>query len=574
MKKGLSVLLAVVLMTALFAVFPTVGLAAADVNMDVSVSPTSLVTGGNISLNVVINNDGDEIQDVIVNVDGADVAELGNIAAGKTKEYNTDNYNLPTEKIGKDIKVIVKFTFEGEQQQISQSFKIAQQQANVSVGTAVEVDKTSVPKDTEVEFAFAIENQGDVKIENAQIKASALNGGRPVDDSFSLEPGKAKVIRYTGTIVKDITVEPVLTFTAAGKNYEEKMDTVKITVAEAGMDVQLTMSPESPMAGESVTFKVTMKNTGNQELSNIKLYDYSDNRVPTDSSSLGAGNSMTAEKTLSFDTNQQVGFYVTAEDPTGRELTFNSNVIDVTLGAEETPTPTPTTTADYASLLKLTVQVDETLHSETGNVKFLITLENTGTESFTNVVLSELTFGNIDSVSSIAGGEKKTFELEEAVEEPGTYEFVVTADDPNGEQIKIASEPVAVTLNQEPAGGDTLSTLLWVVGIIIVLIIGTGITLIVLVRKDKKKKAEEAKRAAARQAAAKRGGTQPGGTRQPVRQPGMTGAQRPQQPKAYEDDLDLEEELEEFHEPTVRRTTSPTVKRTNKRRDFDDRNNF
>ena len=68
MKKILSMSLAVLMVFGLFGAFPLTASAAADVDMNVTFSPTSLSTGGNIDLNVDVRNNGDAIQNAVLSL--------------------------------------------------------------------------------------------------------------------------------------------------------------------------------------------------------------------------------------------------------------------------------------------------------------------------------------------------------------------------------------------------------------------------------------------------------------------------------------------------------------------------
>ena len=159
------------------------------------------------------------------------------------------------------------------------------QAGKVSLAMTASADKTAVAKNTDVTFSFAIENKGNVKVENCQIKASNLNGGKVIE-SFSLDSGKSKLVTYTGEVVKDMEITPTITYTAKNKNYTEKMNKITVKVTDAVLDVKISPQSTTLTAGESTEVDVTLKNTGNTNLKNIVLYDNSDNKVVLPSASL------------------------------------------------------------------------------------------------------------------------------------------------------------------------------------------------------------------------------------------------------------------------------------------------
>lgn len=576
MKRTISIVIVIALLLAIAPL--SVAQAAPNVSVEVGYSPTALFTGGNIDLSITVSNNEEEaISDVVLKVDGVQLAELGNVQPGEPREYTT-SYTVPTEKLGKDISVVAEYLYQGEVFSSTAVIHVAQKQANVKVATTTKVDKTAVPKDGKVTFTFAVENQGDTKIEKAYIKASALNGGKNLNQEFSLEAGKATIINYTATITEDITVEPVLTFVAVGKNYSEKLDTIKVTVSEANILLSISTDLLTVQQNEDVVINVTMQNTGNVDLTDVRLYDSAETKVPTDKAALAAGESMTATRTMQFAESGEIGFFVKAKDADGREYTFNSNVLRMeVLDAEETAG------VDYASQLKLTVTVDQSRLEQEGIAVFNITLANLAELPFTNVVVYESSLGNIETYSSFPSGEK-TLTREQEITTAGTYVFQVSAIDPDGNtiQVKSPSVNVSLTADQQVQPNSGLGTLLWIVGVVVVLIIGVGITLLVLMRKEKKKREQAARRTAAVPPTDRK---PVGTTARAAAAPVQPSARPMQAPVIEPKPAEPEQEFDDLEAPTpaqqedsgqsVYRQTPPVVpQKVKKRSDFEDRSNF
>ena len=590
MKKIVSFLLTILMVMGMLAAFPGVAMAADDLDMDVSYTPTTLMTGGEVKLTVNIKNNGDDVESAVLSVDGKTLAEFGNILSGGTKDYS-GTITVGSNQIGKNISVVLNYTYGGEQKSISQTINIGKKEANVELSTAVKVDKDTVPYNTKVNFTFVVENQGDVEFENATITASALNGGKAISKPFNVKAGDTEMVTYTGTIMKTITVEPVLKFTAAGKSYSKKMDKITVTMSDASMEVELTADTFTPEPDSDVVFSIKLTNNGNVDFKNIKVLDSFDNKIPTDSASLKAGESMNAQTALSFTESKQVGFTVTAEDSSGQSYTFNSNVLDIQVAAA---TETPTLTVNPSEMLQLDIVTDRTKLVSDGIVTFTLTLKNNSGGALQNVVLSEKTMGNLETIADLAPGEQE-FVKEVELKEDTKFVFSVTATDLQGNQIAVTSDEIEVTMDGKEAG-DGIGTLLWVIGIILVLIIGTGVTLLILMNKEKKRKREEEALNAKRQAQARRNAAN-AQARTVRRAPVPTPPAREdlydeaseqeeleedyrsefntfdvEEPQENEDDL-AEVELEE--EPTVRRrSVTSQPKKVNRKADFDDRNNF
>ena len=323
MKKFLSIMLTVILVLSMFAAAPLTAFAD-DVSMNVSVSD-AISSSGTVTVTISVSNNSDSnMSNTSATIDGDSLGSMGTIRAGgsATKSYT---YKVSDSQRGSRVTVHLDYD-EGSsttsvrlpnssaesdptpsasskpsasasasaRPSASASASASAEQGNVKVQKTVKADKTSVPYNSKVNFTFAIENQGDVTISNVRITSSALNSGNSVADSFSLAPGKAKVVTYTGTIVKDIEVSPKLSYTANGRSYEENFGTT-LSVKVSSANVTLTVQPASAtvQSGQPANFTVTMTNSGSDDLTNLKLFDSANQSVPITATSIPAGQTVT-----------------------------------------------------------------------------------------------------------------------------------------------------------------------------------------------------------------------------------------------------------------------------------------
>ena len=102
MKKAISFLLAVMLTVCAACALPSVAFAEGlntgesggeekpveNVNLAIkSYSPTSMVSGGDVTLDIAITNGGSDIQNAKLKIGGNTVADYGTITAGSTESY-------------------------------------------------------------------------------------------------------------------------------------------------------------------------------------------------------------------------------------------------------------------------------------------------------------------------------------------------------------------------------------------------------------------------------------------------------------------------------------------------------
>lgn len=570
-----------------------------NVNLAIkSYSPTSMVSGGDVTLDIAITNSGSEIQNVKLKVGGSTVADYGTMAAGASENYK-NAYNVSADKLDKDIEVELQYTFNGEQRSKKSSFKVAKKAASVSVSTAVKADSTEVASGSKVKLTFAIENKGNVKIENAKITASELNKGNPISSAFSVEAGDSKVITYTATINETTPIEPILTYTADGKTYTKNMETLTIQVNEVAMTVLASVSNAYPAADEEITFTISMNNSGNVDLQNLLLTASNGENVPLTSTRLPAEGTLEATFPITLEESGMISFTLTAEDENGEKYTYTSNMVDIVV--QEKPAE------DYTGKLSLVVTVDTSEYKKNNLLKFKLTIKNDSDSIFTDVKLTEDTIGELglNTISMLYPGESSydyNYQLEKELEQDTTYYFKMTAVDPDGYTVVVSANAIEVEVNGKKSNG--LGALIWIIIIIVLLLIGGGITLLVLINKEKKAQEQERELQARRvmrravertpvQRTAESAGTfehisgkpdfeeqetepehryQPSAEQLEIEQVGIREeqAEYPEiQPTQEEEN---KPELEEF--PQRRREKPAMPKRVNKSSDFMDRNNF
>ena len=514
MKKFLSIMLTVILVLSMFAAAPLTAFAD-DVSMNVSVSD-AISSSGTVTVTISVSNNSDSnMSNTSATIDGDSLGSMGTIRAGgrATKSYT---YKVSDSQRGSRVTVHLDYD-EGSsttsvrlpnssaesdptpsasskpsasasasaRPSASASASASAEQGNVKVQKTVKADKTSVPYNSKVNFTFAIENQGDVTISNVRITSSALNSGNSVADSFSLAPGKAKVVTYTGTIVKDIEVSPKLSYTANGRSYEENFGTT-LSVKVSSANVTLTVQPASAtvQSGQPANFTVTMTNSGSDDLTNLKLFDSANQSVPITATSIPAGQTVTETVSRTITQSGSYSFYLTAQDSSGSSFTFNSNAVTLTVSGA-----TPSATSAYANMLTISVQPSATELKSEGKVTFTIALNNTSQTQFSNVVISESSIGNIDTIAAMGPGETKVTK-EVTVSATQEFNFMVSATDVDGQTLTLSAAPVSVVVDNS-AGTGSLTTLVIIIIIVIVLIIVVAIILIVFARKDKKRRRRE-----------------------------------------------------------------------------------
>ena len=570
MKKAISFLLAVMLTVCAACALPSVAFAEGlntgesggeekpveNVNLAIkSYSPTSMVSGGDVTLDIAITNGGSDIQNAKLKIGGNTVADYGTITAGSTESYK-NSYNVSSDRLDKDIEVELQYTFNGDQRSKKSSFKVAKKAASVNVSTAVKADKTEVESGGKVKLTFAIENKGNVKIENATITASELNKGKSICSAFSVEAGNSKVVTYSATIT--------------------------INVDEVLLSVVASVSNAYPAADEEINFTIAMTNSGNVDMQKLALTASNGETIALSSTKLPAGGTLEAKVPITLEESGILSFKLKAEDAAGKESTYTSTPINIVV--QEKPAQ------DYTGKLSLIVTADTSAYKKENLIKFTLTLKNETDATFTDVALTEDSIGDLGlgTIAALYPGETSyTYELKAELDGHKTYYFKMTGVDPDGYTVMVSANAIEVEVNPKKSNG--LGALLWIVIIIVLLLIGGGVTLLVLIGKEKKAQAAE-KEAQERPVVRRAVVRTPQQAAEPVEAPVQAPEELPEEPESPEEapaeepveralprDMEIEPmeekpEIEEF--PQRKRGKPATPKRINRSSDFVDRNNF
>ncbi len=524
-KKILSIILCVAVMISVLGAMPTIANAEADLSISVTVNPTSLTGAGNVTLNVgVTNNGSSEAKNVKITFDGTEIATVSSIASGASISESS-SVAIAENQLNTDLKLQATYEYTneaGETQSKSASKTVnipkldellpspsplpTETVGDISVSATFEADKLETTHGGKINLTFKVVNTGDVRISDATISASVLNGGKSIDSSFSLDPGQSKTVNYEATIMKDYVVSPTLKYTANGEQKTESFGTIELKMITADMSISASADNRVINSGEAVNFTVSVVNTGKATMNSFKIVDNSGNSIPISQSSLAAGKSTTVDYSATFTESKSVSFTLTASDEEGNSQSFTSNQISIEVGASPSPSPSPSATPlptesaaeeeTYSSLFAPIVDVDKTEMKEPDVVTFSITLKNSSNGDFTNIVIEEPTLGTIQELNVVPANEEMVIRKQVTVSQSTSYIFSVKATDPTGYEYTYNSPPIAISVSgTASSAGTPIDTLLIVIIVIIVLILVTAVTLLIIMLKEKKKRKleEEAK---------------------------------------------------------------------------------
>lgn len=483
MKKHISLILVMTLILSLVFSFGSVAFAS---SFSVTPQTTSMASGGNVTFTYVYYNDSGSTFTGQIMYGSTPVADVS--VANTENREGEFTMNVTDAMLGQPL----TFTLNGMQA----TAKVDKKVLNPKIAATPSVPRTLYGEGEAVKFEFKIENQGDAPLDNIVVSAPELNGGKALNSGFSLAPGETKPVKFTYTMVKEVTINPVVSYSVGGAAQAPyKMSPVTLTLEKRKVEPVLTASNMKPAAGEEVTFTLTLTNKGNVPYTDIKVL--ANGEAMTYPSTLDASGTQTGTFKMTFQNTTDVFCSISLKDHAGETRQINSNTITIDL-------PVDATAVD--SKLGFTMAVDRPQLTSAGTINFTGMITNGTDYELTNVKVTEAALGDVYTADTLAAGSTASIDYPVDINATTTYSFVLTATDKDGNTYTKNAEPVTVTIQgagptatpgfdnaadvTETAltpdgnlGAGSIGALGIIAIVLVVLILGVGIALVVLWKK-------------------------------------------------------------------------------------------
>jgi hypothetical protein len=262
---------------------------------------------------------------------------------------------------------------------------------------------------------------------------------------------------------------------------------------DRNVHITLTASNPNPQPGEEVTLTLTITNDGNIPYTDLKV-TYNGQAMDFPATKLVKGDNYSQEYKMSFDKSETVQFTVTMKDQKNAQKRLNPSC-NIQL---------PVDTAALSQNVLLDLESDRSELTSAGTINFSGRVSNNSDNTISEVKVTEPTLGEVFSISEMEPGTYQSIEKTADINETTTYNFTLTFKDRNGQTYTVNEDPIAVTIQSlepsptdpsegaaqvtlEPSGAKSDPLLVWfiIAGVLLVLIIGVGVTIIVLWRRGK-----------------------------------------------------------------------------------------
>ena len=292
-----------------------------------------------------------------------------------------------------------------------------------------------------IKYKVTVTNKGNQTVSNVVVtdnnseeKTATVNG--------ELKPGESKDVEFTHIVTeKDITAKKVVNVATIGEDPSNEVTTETedpITKYDLVKTVISTAKNENGKyaLGETIKYKVTVTNKGNQTVSNVVVTDNnSEEKTATVNGELKPGESKDVEFT----------HIVTEKDITAKK------VVNVATIGEDPSNEVTTETEDPITKYDLVKTVTSTAKNENGKyalgetIKYKVTVTNRGNQTVKNVVVTDN--------NSVEKTKTVTEEIAPNASADVTFTHIVTeADIKAGEVVNVA------TIGDDPSNEVTTET--------------------------------------------------------------------------------------------------------------------
>lgn len=416
--------LALILFTAILTAFAPAALAE-DVRITVVAEPSELTAEGVVELNFSISNYSDyELSSIQISTGGTvyPLAEENIVIPPSGTAYNLlIEYPVPESQIGLEIPFNVVWSQGGELRSLDVPVTIARA-ADPVISLARTSDKTHARQGDLINVHYVLTNT--TKFDMTGIILIDENiSDNPVYSGGTLLAGQSLPIDYQYTMgASDVTSTPVVTYEVNDKTKTfsavEPL-TFRLMLVQMSMDVSLGTPTVS-----GVPFSIDLKNTGNQDISSIRIVDERGGVVNQDEFTLKAGESITVPYTVvpvPTESVRSVSLVLTGKDPEGNDYTLQpSRKYEVYPFVDGSAV----NTAVYAEIL-------EPWTAESGSVKVRLTISNDSTVELRNIAISEISLGVLENMDTLPSG-AVTVEKTLKIGSPRNLTFSVKGEDVTG----------------------------------------------------------------------------------------------------------------------------------------------
>lgn len=396
-----------------------------EVKVEVQAEPAELSESGMVLLTFEISNYSDfELHEITIGLDNAifqvDGMEGCIIPPGGSVTFSLQ-YEVPDSKIGLEQLFQVSWLKYGEPFTMEVPVTIARAVEPVIAIKRTVSSEYAKQGDT-ITLTYELSNDTKFDMTNITVIDEQISDN-PIFRNHTLNAGGKITQSYVYTMGdSDAVSAPTVAYDVNGKTKTfSAIDPITLSMVQIEIDLKVEMG--TPTAA-GVPFTITVNNTGNQSVTDIRITDELSNPIHGDTFSLNPGENRTISYLvvpISTEPVRNVSFRLTGTDAFGADY---SPVFDTVYEVH------PFVDDSQIDVVLLT-EILEPWTAQTGAVRARVTMRNNSAVELTNAVLSEATLGELKTYELLPAGDT-VYEDELIIGSPRNLTFSLKATDPAG----------------------------------------------------------------------------------------------------------------------------------------------
>lgn len=399
---------------------------------------------GELTFSITVSNAGDEDMPGPVKLyypDMTPVEEFGSptLAAGNSKSWE-GTWNVTQKELESGFVGFIVERTEVDPETGELTTKMARLKLPITYAGAepeLNILRTFVPavagKNQEVSVIYEITNTGTAEVSNVTIKEHkdiATTAGA----IKSIAPGETKKYVFTVKMgAKDLNSEATVSYKAGGKSYTEKVTPDVIHYGVMDLTATLSADKKGGAPGDTVKLKLTLKNSGKSDYTNVRVTDETLGDVFT-GETVRAGETIALEKDLVITETTDLQFIIKSEDANGNTYETATGRVHVIA-------------TDPAKQIVLSVEASadrsEVYRIPGGVVRFKITVHNESAVDVRDISVMAVE-RQVYHFDVIPSGESRTITRDMEISMAGTFQFNATVKDELNQMLVFSSNPIPI----------------------------------------------------------------------------------------------------------------------------------
>ena len=357
--------------------------------------------------------------------DGIMVEEFGNptLAAGQSQTW-TGTWQITENELQRG-----RLTFSLRWYEYDSAGEIGQRGVNfaktiiyVEAEPSLEVNRYITPsmarEGQEVNVVYEVVNTGTVDITNVTIRENS-DISKASGSILTVPAGERASYTFTVKMAKkDLTSSATITYRAGSNTGTITKEESVIKYGDVKLTATLKADKKGGVAGDTVKFTLTLKNTGSADYSNVSVSDavlgeiFSGTSVP-------ANKTVTLEKEITITGSQSYQFVISGQDVSGASIetaTERVSIVEI----------------DPSKAISLTVEASsdrEVVYALPGVVRFKVKVTNNGQNDVENVSVSSAGGVTLYQFDVIKAGQTREFVRDASISLGGQFRFDATVKD-------------------------------------------------------------------------------------------------------------------------------------------------